>query len=111
MTTVVTASNSEVTAPTSYVSRWIAQSHVSYQKKSDDYYSSTCDCRISTSPTMVHNVKIPTKLNSNVHTTTWQAQARTRLENMVPTMTSGPTLNTSNNVINSDLQEKLDRIR
>ncbi|CAF0748452.1 unnamed protein product [Rotaria sp. Silwood1] len=110
MTTVVTTTDSEVTTPISYVSRWIAQSHGNYQKKSDEYYSSSCDCQNSTT-TAIPIVNISTNTNFDSHTTTWHAQAKSRLDNTTTTMTSDSLLNTSNNINNNELQEKLNRVR
>jgi hypothetical protein len=104
MTTVVTTSNTEVSTPTSYVSRWIAQSHESYQKKNNEYYTSSCNYRSSA---IIPILKPSTKLNSNPHITTWQAQAKTRLDATVTTITS----DSSNNINNNELQDKLNRVR
>ncbi|CAF2746236.1 unnamed protein product [Rotaria sp. Silwood2] len=113
MTTVVTTTNSEVTTPTSYISRWIAQSHGTYQKKPDEYYSSSYDYKTPPSlpTTAIPIIKIPTKTTLNSRTTTWQAQAKSRLDNTTTTMTSDSLLNTSNNINNNELQEKLNRVR
>jgi len=102
MTTVVSTSTTEVTTPTSYVSHWIAQSHGKYQKKANEYYSSSssCDCRPSILKTSI-------KTNSNSHTTTWQAQAKSRLNTSTTTVSSDTLINNNN----SELQEKLNRIR
>ncbi|CAF1213692.1 unnamed protein product [Rotaria sordida] len=112
MTTMVTTTNSEVTTPTSYVSRWIAQSHGKYQRKSNEYYSSSCNYQTSTTTTTTTPIiKMPTKTNLNSRTTTWQAQAKSRLENTTTTITSDSLLNTSNTTNNNELQEKLNRVR
>jgi len=100
MTTIVSTSNNEVTTPASYVSRWIAQSHGKYQKKSDEYYSSLCDYRTSIMD------KTSTITNSNSHTTTWQAQAKSRLNTTTTSITSDTSVNDNN-----EIQEKLNRIR
>jgi hypothetical protein len=103
MTTIVSTSNTEVTTPASYVSRWIAQSHGKYQKKSDEYYSSLCDYRTSIMD------KTSTITNSNSHTTTWQAQAKSRLNTTTTNnITSDISVNDNNN---NEIQEKLNRIR
>jgi hypothetical protein len=108
MTTVLTTTNSEVTTPASYVSRWIAQSHGTYQKKGDNnYYSSSCDCRTSTTSSIT---KQSTQMNSNHnHITTWQAQAMSRMNTVA--MTTDSSLNTQTPVNNNDLQEKLNHVR
>ena len=101
MTTMVTNSDSEVSAPTSYVSRWIAQSHGKYHKKPDDYYSSTCDCQISASTTMVPIMQMPTNTNfSPPPTTTWQEQAQSRLQNIATTLFSNSSFSSTNNISN-----------
>ncbi len=104
MTTVINTSNSEVTTPTSYVSRWIAQSHGKYQKKPDGYYSSSCDYRTLTTSI----ITIPTKSNSNSPITTWQAQAKSRSNASATTTNSDISAHDNNN---NDLQEKLNRVR
>jgi hypothetical protein len=100
MTTVVTTSNSEVTTPASYVSRWIAQSHGKYQRKGNEYYLSSCDCRTSINKTSM-------RIHTNSQITTWQAQAKSRLDVTTTTNTS----DSSTNINNNELQEKLTRIR
>ncbi len=100
MTTFVSTSNTEVTTPASYISRWIAQSHGNYEKKPDEYYTSSCDYRTSITKTL-------NKIDSNPHpTTTWQAQAKARLNTTVNNITSDTPVNNNN-----ELQEKLNRIR
>ncbi|CAF1445500.1 unnamed protein product [Rotaria magnacalcarata] len=111
MTTVVTNSNSEVSTPTSYVSRWIAQSHGKYHKKPEDYYSSTCDCQISSSTIMAPIMQVPTNSNFNPPITTWHAQAQSRLQNTATTMFSNSSFNLTKNIDNNELQEKLNRVR
>ena len=101
MTTVVSAINTEINTPTSYVSRWIAQSHGTYQKKGDEYYPlPSSDYRSS----IVH---IPIQTPSNPPTTTWQAQAKTR---SIISSTSH-TANISSDQNNQELQNKLKHIR
>lgn len=101
MTTVVSStSNTEVTTSSSYVSRWIAQSHGKYQKRPDEYYSSlssSCDY-----PTSI--IETPIK----IITTTWQAQAKSRVNPTTTTnLTTSDTLANDNNA----LQDKLNRVR
>jgi hypothetical protein len=105
MTTVVSTPNTEVTTPTSYISRWIAQSHGNYQKKANEYYSSSSslDYRTSTIQSPIKNH------HSNSHITTWQAQAKSRL-NTTTNITSNLSVNDYPNN-NNQLQEKLNRIR
>jgi len=101
MTTVVSTPNTEVSIPTSYISRWIAQSHGNYQKKANVYYSSSLDYRRST-------IEIPIKnYHSNSHITTWQAQAKSRLN--TTNITSNLFINDYQN--NNELQDKLNRVR
>ncbi len=122
MTTVVSAPNSEVTTPTSYVSRWIAQSHGKYQRKSKEYYTPSYDYRttttttpsssLSSSTTTISIIKIPSTSTSPM--TTWEAQAKTRPDvTTTSSITSDSSLNTSiivnNN--NNELQEKLNQVR
>ncbi len=120
MTTVVSAPNSEVTTPTSYVSRWIAQSHGKYQRKSKEYYTPSYDYRTtatrpsssSSSTTTISIIKIPSTSTSPM--TTWEAQAKTRPDvTTTSSITSDSSLNTSiivnNN--NNELQEKLNQVR
>ncbi len=124
MTTVVSAPNSEVTTPTSYVSRWIAQSHGKYQRKSKEYYTPSYDYRTKTatssssssssssSTTTISIIKIPSTSTSPM--TTWEAQAKTRPDvTTTSPITSDSSLNTSiivsNN--NNELQEKLNQVR
>ena len=112
MTTVVNTPNSEVTTPTSYVSRWIAQSHNAYQKKANEFYSpssspsSSCDFRTASNQT-------PPIISATIlkpHTTTWQAQAKLRLDATInPTDDSPYTIPVNYN--NNELQEKLHHIR
>jgi hypothetical protein len=105
MTTVVTTSNSEVATPASYISRWIAQSHGTYQKRANEFYSSSpsCDCR-SPSDAQLHST--PTMANGHSHTTTWQAQARSRFDATVTTLTGTSSYHDHDN----ELHEKLQRI-
>ncbi len=105
MTSIVNTPNSEVTTPTSYVSRWIAQSHNAYQKKTNEFYSptsstsSSCDFQTPSSKTP------STK-------TTWQAQAKSRLDSVNATTPSHESsFITSININNNELQEKLHRVR
>ncbi|CAF1340571.1 unnamed protein product [Adineta steineri] len=127
MTTVVSTSNSEVSTPASYVSRWIAQSHGKYQKKNHhhhhhQYYSPSYDYQTRTSTsatTTISIIKIPTTSTSNSHMTTWEAQAKTRSDgstiNISTTSDSFfntlPIVNHMHNNSNNDLQEKLNRVR
>lgn len=103
MTSVVAASNSDVTTPTSsYVSRWIAQSHGGYAKKSNDFYAfssptSTLSSAKSDFRTSIHHGTSPT--------TTWQAQARLKTENDL-SMCQPTSLNN-----NLEFQEKMTSIR
>jgi hypothetical protein len=97
MTTIVSTSNSEVTTPTSYVSRWVAQSHGKYQRKSNEYYSSSsslCDYHQS--------------ITNQIPTTTWQAQAKSRINKTTTNIISDTLANDNNN---NEIQEKLNRIR
>ncbi len=112
MTTVVNTSNSEVTTPTSYVSRWIAQSHNAYQKKTNEFFSpssptssssSSCDFRTASNQTP------PISRSSTKTTTTWQAQAKSRLDSVNTSTTVDSSFISSIN--NNELQEKLHRIR
>jgi hypothetical protein len=104
MTTIVSTQNTDITTPASYVSRWIAQSHGNYQKKMNDYYASlsSLDYRTST-------IEIPIKNHhSNSHITTWQAQAKSRL-NSTTNITSNLSVNEYSN--HNEVQEKLTRVR
>jgi hypothetical protein len=109
MTTVVSTSNSEVPTSTSYVSRWIAQSHNTYPKKTNEFYSpssSSCDFRTPTGINKPPPVPKP-------HTTTWQAQAKSRLDAaaIAATTPHDSLLPSSININNNELQEKLQRVR
>jgi hypothetical protein len=113
MTTVVNSSNSEVSTPTSYISRWIAQSHNAYQKKTNEFYSpsSSCDFRPATTscrtlPTIFAPVKQPIIKH---HTTTWQAQAKSRLDATNASNNASSFISPDN--INNELQEKLHNLR
>ncbi|CAF1028819.1 unnamed protein product [Rotaria sordida] len=115
MTTIVSTSNSEVTTPTSYVSRWIAQSHNAYQNKTNEFYSpsssssSSCDFRTPTA-----SAKTPPS-NISPPTTTWQAQAKSRLDAAAAAAAAATTHDSSfissMNINNNELQEKLHRVR
>jgi hypothetical protein len=112
MTSIVNTSNSEVTTPTSYVSHWIAQSHNAYQKKTNEFYSpssspSSCEFRTPIASTKPSPTKIMTL---KPHTTTWQAQAKSRLNAVVAT-THDSSFTSSININNNELQEKLHRVR
>ncbi|CAF3965349.1 unnamed protein product, partial [Rotaria sp. Silwood2] len=130
MTTIVSTSNSEVTTPTSYVSRWIAQSHNAYQNKSNEFYSpsspssssssSSCDFRTPTASTKTPPSNIsPTTLKSHTTTTTWQAQAKSRLDAAAAATAAAAAAATTHdssfilsmNINNNELQEKLHRVR
>jgi hypothetical protein len=112
MTTVVNTSNSEVTTPTSYVSRWIAQSHNAYQKKTNEFYSpssspsSSCDFRTASNQTP----PIISSTTLKPHTTTWQVQAKSRLDTTIATADDSSYIS-SINYNNNELQEKLHHIR
>lgn len=119
----MTTSNSEIPIQTSYVSRWIAQSHNAYQKKFNEFYSpssptsstssSSCEFRTASNQTPpLHITTTITTKNTNTlkpHITTWQAQAKSRLDVITPRPDESlfPLINNNNN----DLQEKLHRIR
>ena len=116
MTTVLNTSTAEVTAPTSYVSRWIAQSHSAYQNKTNELFSplssSLCDFRTPTAscrtlPTIFAPIKSPVVIKPQ--TTTWQAQAKSRLDanTNISTDPSVSNIQPDNNV----LQEKLHHVR
>ena len=119
MTTIVNPSTTEVTTPTSYVSRWIAQSHHAYQKKTNEFYSpssstpssaSSCDFRTASNQTpsiLPSTNKTPTFKS---HTTTWQAQAKSRLDTTI-TSTDDSSYLSAINYNNDELQEKLHRVR
>ena len=126
MTTVVSTSNPDVNAPTSYVSRWIAQSHGKYQKRANEYFSATYDYWTKTttgSTTTISIIKIPARASPHSHMTTWEAQAKTRSDGttIIPASSdlSFPAyviqnhniINNNNNNNNNDLQEKLNRVR
>jgi hypothetical protein len=109
----MTTINSEVTTPTSYVSRWIAQSHNAYQKKTNEFYlpssptssssSSSCDFRTASNKTPPIN---------KPHTTTWQAQAKSRLDAAVTiARINDSSFSSTININNNELQEKLHRVR
>ncbi|CAF1188514.1 unnamed protein product [Adineta steineri] len=115
MTTVINTTNAEVTTPTSYVSRWIAQSHNTYQNKTNELYSplssSLCDFRTPsaacrTLPTIFSPIKSSTV---KPQTTTWQAQARSRLDASNTALNHMSSFTSSDN--NIDLQEKLHHVR
>lgn len=115
MTTTLTTPTAEVTAPTSYVSRWIAQSHSAYQNKTNELYSplssSLCDFRTPlascrTLPTIFAPVKSPA---SKPATTTWQAQAKSRLD--ASTRTPSERTSAFAPPDNNEIQEKLHHIR
>ncbi|CAF1034445.1 unnamed protein product [Rotaria sp. Silwood1] len=125
MTTVISTSNSEVTTPTSYVSRWIAQSHNAYQNKSNEFYSpsllsssssssSSCDFRTPTASTKTPSNNVsPTTLKSQTKTT-WQAQAKSRSDAAAAAAaatTHDPSFISSMNINNNELQEKLHSVR
>lgn len=101
MTTVVSAVNTEINTPISYISRWIAQSHNNYQKQGDEYYTPSSDYRSS----IVH---IPIQTYANASTTTWQAQAKAARSNLLSTNLSSVISSEQNN---HELQEKLNHIR
>jgi hypothetical protein len=116
MTTV----NTEITTPTSYVSRWIAQSHNAYQKKTNEFYSpssptssssSSCDFRTASNKTSPSNISLTKTTTLKSHTTTWQAQAKSRLDATTATTTNNSSLASTININNNELQEKLHRIR
>ncbi|UJR23281.1 hypothetical protein I4U23_026298 [Adineta vaga] len=116
MTTVLNTSTAEATAPTSYVSRWIAQSHHAYQNKTNELYSplssSLCDFRTPsascrTLPTIFAPIKSPVVMKPQ--TTTWQAQAKSRLDaNITASKNQMTSLSPSDN---NDIQEKLHHVR
>ncbi len=108
MTSMVNnTSNSEVTTPTSYVSRWIAQSHNVYQKKTNEFYSPSSSSTSSDFQTPIGSCK-----PSPIKTTTWQAQAKSRLDAAaIATQNSLITSSINNNNNNNELQEKLHRVR
>ncbi|CAF2141993.1 unnamed protein product [Rotaria magnacalcarata] len=120
MTTIVTTSNSEVTTPTSYVSRWIAQSHSAYQNKTNEFYSpssslssSSCDFRTPTAS----NRTPPNLISPRTTITTWQAQAKSRLDAaaaaaaIAASKTNDSSFILSMNINNNELQDKLQRVR
>ncbi|CAM4789138.1 unnamed protein product [Rotaria magnacalcarata] len=118
MTTIVTTSNSEVTTPTSYVSRWIAQSHSAYQNKTNEFYSpssslssSSCDFRTPTAS----NRTPPNLISPRTTITTWQAQAKSRLDAAAAAIAASKTNDSSfilsMNINNNELQDKLQRVR
>lgn len=115
MATFMTTSNSEVTTPTSYVSRWIAQSHGVYQTKPNEFYSpssssstSSCDFRTPTASNRTSASLISPKSTK----TTWQAQAKSRLDAAAAaTKNHESPFVLSMNTNNNELQEKLHRVR
>ncbi|UJR25628.1 hypothetical protein I4U23_006980 [Adineta vaga] len=124
MTTIISTSNPDVNAPTSYVSRWISQSHGKYQKRANEYFSSSYDYQTKTSmgsTTTISIIKIPAKGNPNSHMTTWEAQAKTRSDGTIIIPASSDSSfhasiihnnsNCNNNNNNNDLQDKLNRVR
>ena len=124
MTTVVNTSNTEVTTPTSYVSRWIAQSHHVYQKKINEFYSPSSPTPSSSSSSdfrTAFNQTPPISLSTiktnsfKPPTTTWQAQAKSRLNPANTTIDDSShlssSINSNNNNNNHELQEKLYCIR
>lgn len=125
MTIIIGTSNNEVTTPTSYVSRWIAQSHNAYQNKTNEFYtpsspsslsSSSCDFRTSTASTKTAPSVIPKTTSLRSHITTWQAQAKSRLDANTAAAAAAAANHDSSFIssmnINSDeLQEKLNRVR
>ena len=110
MATIISTSKFEVSPSASYASRWVARSHRSYEKKASDYYTSSCDGQTLITTAIPTN-KAFTKTNLNSHTTTWQAQARSKLDVTATTRLSNSSLNTSNDINNNELQEKLSRAR
>ena len=117
MTTVINTSNSEVTTPTSYISRWIAQSHNAYHNKTKEFYSSSSisssDSRTPTvstknSPAIISPISIAELKNP---TTTWWAQAQSRLDASSTTTNNDSLFISSIDTNNNELQEKLHRIR
>jgi hypothetical protein len=115
----MTTSNSEITTPTSYVSRWIAQSHNAYQKKINEFYSpssptssssSSCDFRTASNKTPPLHITSTKTTTSKPHITTWQAQAKSRLDAMTP-RTDDNLFPSTSNITNNELQEKLHRVR
>lgn len=120
MTTVVNTSTTEVTTPTSYVSRWIAQSHHVYQKKINEFYSpssptpsssSSSDFRTAFNQTPPISISTIKTNSSKPHITTWQAQARSRLNPPNTTIDDSSHLTSINDNNNNELQEKLFCIR
>jgi len=113
----MTTINSEVTTPTSYVSRWIAQSHNAYQKKTNEFYSpssptssssSSCEFRTASNKTPPMNILSTLK----PHITTWQAQAKSRLDAAVTiARINDSSFSSTININNNELQEKLHRVR
>jgi hypothetical protein len=118
----MTTINSEVTTPTSYVSRWIAQSHNAYQKKTNEFYSPSSPTSSSSSSSdfrTASNKTPPTNLTTTLkpHTTTWQAQAKSRLDAAAAAAavniarTNDSSFISTININNNELQEKLHRVR
>ena len=107
MTTVIANSNHDVTTPNSYVSRWIAQSQVAYPKRTNGFYSlsSSYDCPISVEDSFIRS---STSHHSRSPTTTWKAQARSRLD---PSNYSTSSHKPSIDIHDHELQEKLQKIR
>lgn len=97
-TTVVSTPKNEVTTPTSYVSHWIAQTHSNYQRKSNEFY-------LPSSSKYYPSVSKDSILSSQ-STTTWQAQAKSRLK-----ISADRNLFETSIHDNNDLQDKLHRIR
>ncbi|CAF4318971.1 unnamed protein product [Rotaria socialis] len=116
MTTIVTTSNSAATTPTSYVSRWIAQSHSAYQNKTNEFYSplsslSSSSCDFLTPTTS--NRTPPNLISPRIPITTWQAQAKSRLDAAAvsASKTNDSSFILSMNINNNELQDKLQRVR
>lgn len=125
MTIIVDTSTTEVTTPTSYVSRWIAQSHNTYQNKTNEFYtpsspssssSSSCDFRTPTTSLKAPPPVILKTAPSKSHKTTWQAQAKSRLDANIAAATAtvpnrDSSFISSMNINNNELQDKLNRVR
>ena len=105
MTTVVSSTPTiDVSPPTSYVSRWVAQSHGGYCNKANEFYPLSSPTSTSSSTSCDYRTPPSTKTSLATATTTWQAQARSRLN---PSSTPAEPSPTNND----EFQEKMQWIR
>lgn len=105
MTSIIATPSTDINTPTSYVSRWIAQSHGSFQKRSNGHYSSSSSCECSPAVNSLLIQTLPEK-QTLLLPTTWKVQARARLNSSNSSKTNSQSAETQD----QDFQEKLQNI-